>query len=220
MKISKLCALAGTVALSGAAFGQTWNEIPDAGGLAPGQATVGVGILAHIVGELTGAGFVVEDYEDAYCIQITDPANFLASTSAANGGAASFDTQLFLFDMNGVGIVHNDDTAPGNVGLQSTITSLFTANLQPGMYMLAISGYNNDPLNAAGSAIWANSPFGAERTPDGPGAPGPVAGWSSTTGAIGTYDIILRGASFCEVPTPGALALLGMGGLLVGRRRR
>lgn len=49
----------------------------------------------------------------------------------------------------------------------------------------------------------------------------PDFGWDDT-GSNGTspYTIFLDGASYCEVPAPGAAALLGLGGLLVTRRRR
>jgi hypothetical protein len=40
-----------------------------------------------------------------------------------------------------------------------------------GFYMIAISSYDNDPLNSGGLEIWADQPYNVERAPDGPGAP-------------------------------------------------
>ena len=58
-----------------------------------------------------------------------------------------------------------------------------------------------------------------ERAPDGPGAGHAIRGWSGhPEEPLREYSIFLRGATFCEVPAPGTLALLGLGA--VARRRR
>jgi hypothetical protein len=159
---------------------------------------------------ITGGGDFRDDNVDAYCIFITDPTQFRATTV----GGTTQDTQLFLFDANGFGVAHNDDS----VGLQSTLTNLFTANLQPGLYVLAVSTYNVDPFSAGG-LMWNNTPFNTERAPDGPGAAGVVTGWGGSGPDLAPYTITLNGASYC-VPTPGSLALVGIAGLVAGRRRR
>jgi hypothetical protein len=126
---------------------------------------------------------------DMYVICITDPANFSASTV----GLAGFDTQLWLFRCDGTGVVHNDDSG----GAQSRIDNSTGClnGLQAGTYLLAITGYNQDPVDSGGNLLWNNSPFGAVRCPDGPGAANPMVGWTGSGGS-GNYGIALTGAYF------------------------
>lgn len=187
------------------ALAQVWLEVGDAPELVPGQATVGVGALTAISGTITPSN------ADLYCIRIDSPSAFTATTV----GGAGWDTQLFLFDVNGVGVSHNDDD-PGGAGLQSTLTGAFVP--APGLYLIGISGYNYDPVNAGGALIWANSPFNVERAPDGPGAPGPLAAWTGTHTASDVYRISLTGASYC-IPEPATLSLIALAGLALIRRR-
>lgn len=208
--MKKLIAIMALAAVSGSALASDWREVGDAGALPPGQVTIGPGALTSITGKLEGQNGNVIDFEDMYCIRITNPTGFRATTI----GGAAFDTQLFLFDMAGRGISHNDDSAGGFL---STLTGQFVP--ATGLYHIAITGYNRDPVDVAGGLIWNNSPFGTERAPDGPAAANAIAGWSGN-GATGDYVITLEGAEFCRVPAPGAMALLGLGGLAAARRRR
>lgn len=211
------CVLAAVVAIaaaSSAAQAQLWAEVGDALELIPtAQIPVGVGALSTITGFVGAEGDV-----DMYCITISEPMLFLADVS----GGTIDDSQLFLFDANGLGVTHNDDDH-GPFGTLSRLNGVDTRNgmrtvVNPGQYFLAISGYNSDPLNAAGALIWANAPFGDETPPDGAG--GALAGWSHDAFASnGTYSITLRGVSY-HVPEPGTLSLLVLGGLAALRRRR
>jgi hypothetical protein len=173
------------MAVSGPASAQVWNEQGDAGDL-PGtaQVPVGAGALSFISGVISDKGDA-----DMYCIHI-DGNNFGASLC----DAAFFDTQLFVFTPAGIGVSHRDDFCE----LQSTLGEIQPG---PGNVLLAISGYDKDPVNAAGSEIWEDGPFGDERVPDGPGAPGPVAGWIGF-GDNGEYRIALTGVSYCADATP------------------
>jgi hypothetical protein len=137
---------------------------------------------------------------DMYVICITDPASFSATTVDSTG----FDTQLWLFRCDGTGVVHNDDCG---TSLQSCINNSTGCIQQGGIYLLAISRYNLDPVDANGQLIWNNTPFGSIRCPDGPGRANPIAGWTGDTTAAGRYIIQLQGAYFvrssgCEEP-PG-----------------
>ncbi len=176
-----------SVAFAPAALAQVWDETANGGGdagdlLATAQVCAGSGTLAAITGNNAAADV------DMFKIQICDSANFTASTV----GAVTWDTQLFLFDSEGMGVTHDDDNPGG--GLQSIITGVFVPG--PGVYYLAISKYNRDPVDAAGALIWANTPFGVERQPDGPGAANPVAGWSGAPTASNAYTINLTGVCY------------------------
>ena len=210
-KMLALALIAGCAASANATV-QCWNEIPDAGAFAVNgpmaQDTVGTGSLDQICGMGDGP----DDLVDAYCIYISDPANFSATTV----GGAAFDTQLWLFTESGFGVTFNDDSQSTT---QSTITGQFLPT-QPGHYVLVISRYDQDALGVTGGQIWSDTPFGIERIPDGPAAASAVFGWGGISSALEEYTINLTGAEHCTVPTPSALALMGLGGLIAGRRRR
>ena len=196
------------LACSGLAYGQIWNEGPDAGqnGIGAAQTPVGAGLLTQIIGSLS----TNNDVDLFGPIVIVDPVGFLADTR----GGASFDTQLFLFDAAGLGVVHNDDFG----GLQSAITG--QAGFGPGQYYLGISSFNADPRDGGGGAIFGFSTFSGpdpqQRRPNA-GA-GALATWTTSGFSSGRYTISLRGVEF--VPGPSALSLLGLGGLIAMRRRR
>ncbi len=162
-----------------------WQEQGDAGDL-PGtaQVPVGGGPLASISGTIGASD------ADMYCIRIDAPTAFRATLC----GGTTLDTQLFLFRENGTGVSHNDDD-PGGCGLQSTVTGVFVSS--PGQYLIAVSTYNRDPVGAGACLIWANSPFGTERAPDGACPASPVTAWTGTTSSTGAYTIALTGTSYC-----------------------
>ena len=132
------------------------------------------------------------DDVDMYVICITDPANFVASTVGTTG----WDTQLWLFRCDGTGVVFNDDNPDTGGGTQSRIDNRANCIQQGGIYLLAISRYNRDAVDAQNQLLWNNTPFDTVRCPDGPGAANPIAGWTGTTSAGGRYVISLQGAYF------------------------
>jgi hypothetical protein len=152
-------------------------------------------------------GTLGQSEADLFALYLTGGA-FSAQTSA------NFDTQLFLFDASGFGVLGNDDGSPG---LQARVAS---AALAAGTYYLAVSGYNFDPISAGG-LIFPSSPFGPIYGPTGPGGGSPLSGWNGAGFAGGAYTINLEGAG-SAVPEPGTLLLLGGGisALVVRRRRR
>ena len=171
--------------------GSTVLEQSDSGNL-PETAFIpgGSGQLAAFAGTLEPSDV------DMFLIRICDPTIFSASTV----GGTTIDTQLFLFDLAGRGVVMNDDDPDG--GSQSIITSTYIP-LDPGDYYLAISEFNFDPRDIDSQRIWNDAPFDVERTPDAPGDPGPVALWANpipTSG--GEYAIILNGTCFPEASNP------------------
>jgi hypothetical protein len=193
---------------AGNAHAAIWSETGDAGQLVgTAQGTTGSGPLTAITGGVSSA-----DRVDMFVITITNPLLFSASTV----GGATFDTQLFLFTLAGIGVAHSDDTATST---QSTLTGQFVP--APGNYLLAISMYDRDPVSTSGAQLWNDTPFNVERAPDGPAAGSPLANWGGGTGAGGAYSIGLAGATFSTlVPAPGTVMLAGLAGLAMVTRRR
>jgi hypothetical protein len=190
MKLTYASVVACAAGVAASAYGQTWNETGDApDSLATAQIVVGSGSLASIAGTIGAASDV-----DLYEFQICDFANFSATTV----GQTTLDTQLFLFDANGLGVTSNDDSQ--GVG-QSTITALNLAS--NGIYYIAISVYNRDPVSSGG-LIFNPPQFPTEQGPNGPGAASPLSGWNSTTFTTGTYSIALTGACFFDQTATGA----------------
>jgi len=174
------------------AAAQTWNESGDAGSLVPAaQATYGHGALTTINGTLATDADV-----DLYCIRITDPAVFYARRLCA----VNADPDLWLFDVAGNGVTQYDLCQGGYV----KITGFFVPS--PGIYYLAISGEGADAQNPVAANLWlSTNPGSSERPPDGPGAPGPLAGWGGTPVVYTIpYSIQLNGAAFCDAPVPSA----------------
>jgi hypothetical protein len=149
------------------------------------SATSIVGLIAYPNAGCGNDGVDV----DMYIIHMCDPANFSAST--VNSGT-TFDTKLFLFRMDGTGIVMNDN-APGGGSLKSRLSNAFTSALPPGDYLLAISAENNNPTNPLHGPPWLDFPHDIERAPDGPGAASPFDGWDANSASGGAYQIDLTG---------------------------
>lgn len=180
-------ALAALTFAAPAALAGTWSEL-DAGDLpATADSPQGVGSLTAISGALTAG-----TDEDVYRVCVDGGGTFSASTVGTPG---SFnDIQLFLFDAAGVGVYANDDF-PGTFRAHLPAGHVLTPTA-PGVYYLALSSFNNDPLSTAG-LIFPSTPFTGVFGPTGPGGALPLSGWGGTSLRSGTYTIALTGASFC-----------------------
>lgn len=174
--------LAASLAVALPVQAQTWNEGNAGQTITTLEATIGNGTLTQIVGSLTST-----QSADLYLIKVEDVATFSASTV----GGATFDTQLWLFNLQGFGISFNDDSA---ATLRSTVTGAFLT--APGYVILGVSQFDNDPLDVGGLELWSDLPFGSERAPDGPGAANPFTQWSGLSTGTLNYTIALRGAAF------------------------
>lgn len=131
---------------------------------------------------------------DMYIICITDPTQFVAHTRYESN---EFDSQLWLFRCDGTGVVHNDVYNPMFGARPAQIRNNPSCPIEPGVYLLAISAYNNDPVDAGGEPLWTDENPTLNLCPDGTGAENPVAGWTGNTlQEYGAYLIALRGASF------------------------
>lgn len=119
------------------------------------------------------------------------------------GTTAFTDTEIGIYGVDGNLIVTDDDDAAGNLsaltfgagnGLAAGTGGLVNNGrdgiLAPGIYYVAVSAFN--------------ATFGSN--------------FGVTSTSTGTGDVNVR--FFTNVPTPGSLALFGLGGLVVARRRR
>jgi len=135
---------------------------------------------------------------DWFSFTVTGNTTMVASIFAIiNNGTGNPDSQLILTDSAGAILSFDDDE---NVGLMS---SLNTIALAPGTYYIGVTGFND--LNIGGA--------GGVQLPDGFTGNTQVNGHTENC----TYKLII---GLNIVPTPGAAALLGLGGLVAGRRRR
>ncbi len=193
-----------TISLTGCEFASPpdYQETTDAGATPmsadePEQTGGGRGPLNSIGGDLAALGFGAADFADLYLINIVDPDNFKASTT---GGLVNFNTQLWLFDHTGRGVLGNDDDPA--FGVTSILESSSNdgsgaAVIEPGLYYLGISGFDHDP-NSDGSAIFDQSSATEISGPDGAGGRGVVTDWSAG-GGQGSYTIFLEGVEYPAV---------------------
>jgi MYXO-CTERM domain-containing protein len=199
--------------------GPDWIEHGDAGSLvSTAQITFGTGQLDSISGGLTG-GARAGDFEDVYLIRVTDPLLF-----SIQSGSGDFDPVLWIFNVSqanqAFGLLANDNTPTSNFPHLTAFATDGTgaALTKPGVYAVAVSGAGRYPVSNGGAIyFFANSTevSGA----DGPGGILPHIGWAGE-GQTGNYLIQTEGIGFHSAPAPGTAALLGLGGLLLTRRRR
>ncbi len=222
---SALCGVA-SITLAG----PDWDEGTqgDAGSTAStAQVITTTGTVNTVRGSL-GQNLLGGDFQDMYVIYVASPTSFSVSTLAADGGSASFNPMLYAFRYEGFGanaqaiaMLGNNIAMPGMVGARLGPNANDSSGVrltEPGYYAIAISGYASRPTNAFGDTLFGANIFGAGNLV-GP-ADGlsniVLAGWDSD-GQTGEYVMHLSGIT--GVPAPGAVALLGLAGL-IGRRRR
>ncbi|MBL9119264.1 MAG: DVUA0089 family protein [Phycisphaerae bacterium] len=198
------------LATTAAFAGPTFEEVPDAGATpATAQPTTGSGPLGRIKGALAGTADAF-DFEDVYLICINDPASFSATVNAT---MTDFDTELWLFKIDGTGLLSNDNDPLSFPTIFSRIGNAATdgsgaAVTAPGLYFLAITAKNNVPL-AFGQPLFNDPTFNRVEVsgPDGPGGPFPWQNWTGTPVVeSGAYAIDLTGVKFfappCELACP------------------
>lgn len=128
---------------------------------------------------------------------------YTAGAFDINTFTSNYDTEIGLYDATGALIANNDDAA-------STLQSQLTPSLANGTYYLAVAGFNS----SFGSSGWSVS---------GGGASGNMNAFINGYQIVGDHTSVggeVAWYSFTVVPTPGTLALVGLGGLAAVRRRR
>ncbi len=224
-KMIKAAALAGLVlTAASAAFASpvSYTEVGDAGDLVSGtvQSVTGAAgsSVTSINGSLTSSAGIFDG--DAFKIYISAPSTFSASTVGFTPGANNFDSELFLFNLDGTGIAMNDDDATSG-GSQSAITAgnALTAGLSAGYYYLLITGNGMDPSNGSG-LIFPSWTDGSDPTGIyGPNSHAPITGFGGASNEGGAYSIALTGvsiaASAATIPEPGTLFLGLTAGLML-----
>lgn len=185
-----------------AASAQTYSESGDATDTPPGQSVTDGTV--RIEGNDHG------DDADVYAF------NWSGGILTIDTAGTGHDTQLHLFNFDGSGIGENDDSVA--YGLQSEIS----LDLAAGNYLIGITEFNKDAIGANGIAM-----FGFTNTYNDlngnfiQGLEGGdfLASWDTGFGSGGDYGINFS-APVNAIPAPGAIALLGLGGLAATRRRR
>ena len=216
--------------LAGNLHAATYTETGDAGDmLATAQVVMGTAgtALTSISGSLTLTNQISDS--DMFEIYISNVSSFSASNTAFIQGANNFDSQIFLFRADGLGVVGNDDAASG--GSQAAIPAgSFTGS--PGNYYLLISGsgrYATSGTTNPGALIFPNYTDGTTDPtstvrPTGPGGGAVLSGYTGNSNEAGNYVIALTGAQFvpAAVPEPGACVFLlgGVAGLAFALRAR
>lgn len=130
--------------------------------------------------------------------------------------ATTFDSQLFLFDSNGRGIQSNDD------GIAPSGAAFLQLSLQAGKYFLAISEFDNEPLDSNESLMFpSGDPWDVLYPPYSTTAI--LCSWNGDSLSVNGGDYNIRIANLIEpAPEPTAVLLFGAGltGLVaVGRKQ-
>ena len=173
------------------------SESGDAGDLPATAQDAGSGGVPEILGSFPGGGDV-----DVYRVCLSDGASFSASTV----GQTALDTQIFLFDAQGLGVYGNDDAGLGVRGSQLPARHRFSPTVG-GEHFLALSSFNNDPRSASGEifpdvfspGLYSDGVINAASV----GGAEPIIGWAGPTrGPPGLYRITLTGTTTCDATAP------------------
>ncbi len=201
-------ALASLVSFAALAAPVTFNESAAGTGNLPGATDV-IGAGAQngltILGDLKERrGGSDANLVDMYRFTVGQAGTYFFDTF----GSLIADTQLFLFDSTGMGLVWNNDAEPVNTH------SAFAISLGLGDYHLAVSFYGLEPDDGAG-AIFDTLGNGGGAT----AGSGSIASWTDFNGAT-LWDVTGYVVNV-KVPEPGVLALSLLAlGLMAGVRGR
>ena len=205
-----MLALASLVSFAALAAPVTFNESAAGTGDLPGATDVisaGAQNGLTILGDLKdGRGGSDANLVDMYRFTVGQAGTYFFDTF----GSVIADTQLFLFDSTGMGLIWNNDASLAPVNSHSA----FAISLGLGDYHLAVSFYGLEPDDGAG-AIFDTLGNGGGAT----AGSGSIASWTDFSG-LTTWDhtgYVIN----VKVPEPGVLALSLLAlGLMAGVRGR
>ncbi len=165
------------------------------------------GTLETISGNISN----VEDV-DLFQIYLTGEETFSASTVNPE---TTLNTQLFLFDADGLGVYANDTQAGCNC-LQATLPAgnVLTPK-EPGIYYLGISTFGDNAVSSEGEIFPSGFEVGFEaiRAPNGDGGLLPLSGWIGGLGLFeGSYRINLTGVEAVEATVVESIQPIGDSG--------
>jgi len=171
--------------------------------------------LESISGRLSSASDV-----DLYQIYLTGEGTFSATT--IDGSNA--DTQLFLFDGDGLGVYGNGNNSECNC-LQSTLPAGDPLTpTAPGIYYLGVNVFGVNPVSSSGEIFTAATSTGNLSEPTDAGGALPLVGWENVqANDLGDYTIALTGVSAAsatfieeigntEISNSGAITLTATNG--------
>lgn len=189
-------ALAGTAYYSGAltANDPTFHH--------PNASTAGTGVQYYDVSAFT------VDTTGAYVIEMTSP-NTTGTPSNALDTFLAVYANTFNPASPGAGIGFNDDftgtltVLPGSSGFPVTSTATGFTGAQPSSRLTV-------NLTAGTQYYLVNTSFRDTS----------FVGTGTTAQAVGNYYVGINGPGNITIPAPGALALLGLAGMVGSRRRR
>ncbi len=199
-----------------------WDQQPDGG--QPGFIDQEFGDFASF------STYTVSDVNFSGNVVITDITTYYTTGVWDNIGAATAALNIFSDDGSGLPAGTDDPTAGGsvavNIGLggsgfvEVTATGLNIA-LGAGDYWVGLTPELDFGTFGQSFLVGSGAPTGdasASRNPGGAFGIGPD--WVDTGATFGGVSGWDGSITILGTPTPGTLALLGLGGLVAGRRRR
>jgi hypothetical protein len=172
----------------------TYTEVGDAGQLIPAAQVIDLGNATSTSTDpdLTSiTGNVARTNADMFGIFLTEGQLFTASTIPVGG--ANYNSQIFLFNDQGFGLIANDNSG-GNRRSALSFTPTTSS-----VYYLAVSGFNYDPRDAQGNNIFAGNLTGQL-------LPNPQAGaldsWATNRATSATFNYALGMTGAKPVPEP------------------
>ncbi len=163
------------------------------------------GALESISGNLSN----VEDV-DLFQIYLTGEVTFSATTVNPE---TTLDTQLFLFNADGLGVYANEDQAGCNCFQATLPAGDVLTPTEPGVYYLGIGTFGDNAVSSGGEIFPSSFEAGFEaiKAPTGDGGLLPLSGWIKNP-EQGSYRINLTGVEAVEANVVESIQPIGDSG--------